>query len=105
MLTPIVHSSFSHVEVTNRSSNGTDLTSSIPFLQSHISPSTLEQRSTTSNTIRDLCPLPDTFASSSWCERKYFSKLVLLYFALKGRSKVSFGNKRRMCSFDIYHLV
>ena len=32
---------------------------------------------------------------------KYFSLLVLLCLALKGRSKISFGNKRRMCPPDI----
>ena len=62
----IVRSSFP-VEVTILSSNGTDLTPSVPILHSHIPLSALRKRSSNSTSIRD-CPISDENVSRSWCQ-------------------------------------
>ena len=70
MLTLVIDSSYTPIEVTIRSSNGSELTSSIPIRHSHIATTPiLEERSYTSTTVRE-CPLPDTYASRSWCEHE-----------------------------------
>lgn len=68
MLTPITRSSFSPIQVSIRSSNGTDLTPSIQVLHSHIPLSTLQQRSYTSTPIKE-CWGDGTYISSSSCQR------------------------------------
>ena len=68
MLTLITNSTFSPIQVTVLSSNGTDLTSSIPILHSHFPLSTLQQRSSTVSLVRE-CPITSNYASQSWCQR------------------------------------
>ena len=60
-----VCSSFSPFQITVHSSNGTDLTSSIPILHSHIPLSTLQRRSHTFPILT--CP-SDAYIARSWCE-------------------------------------
>ena len=67
MLTLITSSTFSPIQVTVLSSNGTDLTSSIPILHSDFPLSTLQQRSSTIALVYE-CPVTTNYAAQSWCE-------------------------------------
>lgn len=66
-------SPFSPIQVTILSSNGTDLTASIPILHSHTSLSQFEQRSPLSVPIKD-CPLANAHTIKSWCQHEVSSR-------------------------------
>lgn len=68
MLTLVLHSLSYPIQVNIRSSNGTDLTPSIQVLHSHISLSTLQQRSFTSTPISG-CAQVGPNIPHSWCQR------------------------------------
>ena len=78
MLTLIISSTYSPIQVTVLSSNGTDLTSSIPILHSHLPLSTLQQRSSTVTLVNE-CPNTANHASQSWCERTISPRAFATY--------------------------
>lgn len=67
LLTLKLYSSVPSFQVTILSSNGTDFTSSMPILHSHLPLSKLQQRSHISVPIRK-CPLGGMWTSDSWCQ-------------------------------------
>ena len=67
LLTLILYSSAPSFQVTILSSNGTDFTSSMPILHSHLPLSKLQQRSHISVPITK-CPLGGMWTSNSWCQ-------------------------------------
>lgn len=69
MLTLVSSSSLLPVQITILSTNGTDLTPSVPILHSHIPLSTHQKRSYTSVAIQE-CSLIDTYKSRSWCQHE-----------------------------------
>ena len=69
----MLYSSVLSFQISILSSNGTDLTSSMPILHSHISLSKLQQRSYTLVPISQ-CPVDDTlgetYTTRSWCQHR-----------------------------------
>ena len=87
------------IEVNVHSTNGTNLTSSIPILHSHISPSPLEPRSFTSTAVRK-CPLANSVAVRSWCEHEIAPQVFKRFCAQELPSNTDGTNPRHQLFFE-----